>query len=79
MGPQKSRELYRVGPGGSNRPFGALHHQFHGNRGPGARGCRTNLRRACPGPRASQTDLRYHDAFSERCMTLEQIRGLVNR
>src|ERR1700733_5545542 len=37
----------------------------------------TNLRRACPGPRASQTDLRYHDAFSERCMTLEQIRGLV--
>jgi len=83
VGPQKSRGLYRVGAGGSNRgpaPFGgpvaaALWQVLS----PVAVGLphSTNLRRACPGPRASQTDLRYHDAFSERCMTLEQIRGLV--
>jgi octaprenyl-diphosphate synthase len=30
-----------------------------------------------PALSASQTDLRYHGAFFERCMTLEQIRGLV--
>jgi hypothetical protein len=51
MGPQKSRELYRVSLGRSNRPV------------LGGKLRRLRPMAGVLGGRASQTDLRYHGAF----------------